>query len=333
MVALDALGANGAHLCDQAGIDRSRIDDPSARVPVANVVRLLDLAGEELDDPLVGVHAGLRLRPRGPLFYLLFSGPDTRAALLAYARFARVALDALDVRLVERSSHAELTFDARPELRQQRNATDFAIASAVVALRGTLPGFELLGIDLTHAEVGPTGMTAHAFGCPVRFDRRISAVLMPLSTLAGRPLGANHLIAEQLEKMSHALLASVTASSAYERVANVVRQILASGVTPHRSDVASRLHVSERTLQRQLEQERLTFREVRDGVRRELSRALLSEGSMKVEAVARSVGYAEVSSFSKAFSRWSGDSPTSYRSSVVARTPGRRGNTPDHRRR
>ena len=324
LVALEALGAGAASLRDRAGIERSQVDEPSARIPVMNVVRLLDLAGEALGDPLVGVHAGLGLRPRGPLFYLLLAGPDARAALAAYARFARVALDSLDVQLVERASHVDLTFDTDPEVRRHHNAVDFAIASSVVALRGALPGFALLGIDLVHAEVGPPGETARAFGCPVRFDRRLSAVRMPLATLAARPLAANHLIAEQLEKMGNALLASVTASSARERVANVVRQILASGATPHRCDVAKRLHVSERTLQRQLEQERLTFREVRDGVRTELSRALLSEGSMKVEAIAHSVGFAEVASFSKAFSRWSGDSPTSYRSAAAGRRQPRR---------
>jgi transcriptional regulator GlxA family with amidase domain len=46
---------------------------------------------------------------------------------------------------------------------------------------------------------------------------------------------------------------------------------------------------------------------------------------MKVEAVARSVGYAEVSSFSKAFARWSGGSPTTYRSSVAERPTARGG--------
>jgi AraC-like DNA-binding protein len=324
LVALEGLGANAESLRDRAGIDRAQVDEPSARVSALDVVRLLDLAGEALGDPLIGVHAGLGPRPRGPLFYLLLAGPDARAALLAYARFARVALDSVDVHLVERPSHVDLTFDTGPELRRHHNAIDFAIAGAVTALRGALPGFALLGIDLVHAEVGPPGETARAFGCPVRFDRRVDVVRMPLSILARRPLAANHLIAEQLEKMGSALLASATPSNARERVANVVRQILASGVTPHRSDVAKRLHVSERTLQRQLEQEHLTFREVLDGVRTELSRALLSEGSMKVEAIAHSVGFAEVASFSKAFSRWSGDSPTSYRSAAAARRQPRR---------
>lgn len=323
LIALQALGADAAALRDRAGIAPSTLDEPGARVPARAVMTLLDLAAEQLQDPLVGVHAGLRLRPRGPLFFLLLAGPDTRQAVRGYARFARVLLDTVDVRFVERAHHAELTFDVgAPELRAHHHGVDFLVTGNLATLRAAIPGFTPLGIDFAHRELGPPGETARALGCPVRFERRIPALRMSLATLAGRPLAANHQIAEQLEKMSHALLATVTAASARERVANVVRQILATGTTPQRHDVARRLHVSERTLQRQLEQEGLTFKDVRDGVRTELAQALLSDRTMTVEAIAHSVGFAEVASFSKAFARWSGGSPSAYRSTVASRRRG-----------
>ena len=334
LLALGALGADVDAVRDRAGIRASQLGDPGARIPVAQVVRALDLAAEDLGNPLVGVHAVRHLRPRGPLFYLLLSGPDTRQAIRAYARFARVALDSLDLRFFERAHHAELTFDpGDPLLRANHNVLDYVIATSLVSMRSTIPGFVPLGIDLAHPEIGSPGETARAFGCPVRFDRRISAVRISLATLDSRPFAANHLIAEQLEKMSQAMLATVTATTARERVANTVRQILASGTTPQRVDVARRLHVSERTLQRQLEQEDVTFKEVRDEVRAELSQALLSDRSMKVEAIAHSVGFAEVASFSKAFARWSGGSPSNFRSSVAGRQPQRRGSVRSHHRR
>ena len=71
--------------------------------------------------------------------------------------------------------------------------------------------------------------------------------------------------------------------------------------------------MSERTLQRQLDQELINFRALRDGVRSDLARALLANRALKVETVALTVGFAEAASFSKAFTRWSGHSPTRYR--------------------
>ena len=89
-----------------------------------------------------------------------------------------------------------------------------------------------------------------------------------------------------------------------------------AGLPPDRSTVARRLHVSERTLQRQLEQESTAFKVIRDGVRSELARALLTNRALKVEAIAQSVGFEEVASFSKAFTRWSGQSPRRYREQI-----------------
>ena len=92
-----------------------------------------------------------------------------------------------------------------------------------------------------------------------------------------------------------------------------------SGDQVDRAAVARRLHMSERTLQRQLEQESTTFKVLRDGVRSELSRALLANRALKVEAIAQSVGFAEAASFSKAFARWSGHPPTHYREQLERR--------------
>lgn len=330
LIALEAMGADAPALRERAGIAPELLEDPAARIPARAAVRVFDLAAEALHDPLVGLHVGLALRPRGPLFFLLLAGPDTRHAIRAYARFAKLALDSIEVRFVERARHAELTFDpVAPELRASHHLLDYCVTSNLAAMRGSIPSFQPIGVDLAHAEVGPSGGAARALGCPVRFDRPVTAVHMPLEILDGRPFAANPLIAEQLAKMQQAMLANLGTSCASERVAATIRRMLAAGLTPQRSDVARQLHVSERTLQRQLESEGTTFKSVRDDVRTELSRALLSDRSMKVEAIARSVGYAEVASFSKAFARWSGGPPSTFRSSTfrsagAARTSARR---------
>lgn len=324
-VALAAMGADAPALRDRAGITPEMLEDPAGRVPADAAVRIFELAAEALGDPLAGLSVGLKLRPRGPLFFLLLAGPDTRHAIRAYARFAKLALDTIEVHFVEHARHAELTFDpVVPELRASHHLLDYCVTSNLSAMRGSIPDFAPLAVDLAHPEVGPAGAAERALGCPVRFDQPVTAVHIPLEILDGRPVAANPLIAEQLEKMQQAMLANLGTSSARDRVAATVRRMLAAGVTPQRSDVARQLHVSERTLQRQLECEGTTFKSVRDQVRTELSRALLSDRSMKVEAIARSVGYAEVASFSKAFARWSGGPPSTFRSSGSTRTAARR---------
>ena len=81
------------------------------------------------------------------------------------------------------------------------------------------------------------------------------------------------------------------------------------------------MKLTERTLQRRLADEGTTFREVVDEVRCDRASALLRDPDVRVADVAYAVGYDEVTSFTKAFRRWTGESPTDFRARHVnART-------------
>jgi hypothetical protein len=115
LIALDALGADAVALRDEAGITRQMLEDPAGRVPASAAVRIFELAAEALNDPLAGLNVGLKLRPRGPLFFLLLAGPDTRHAIRAYARFAKLALDTIEV-----ASSSAPTMPSSPSTRWSR---------------------------------------------------------------------------------------------------------------------------------------------------------------------------------------------------------------------
>jgi AraC-like DNA-binding protein len=106
-----------------------------------------------------------------------------------------------------------------------------------------------------------------------------------------------------------------------ERVKRIVIDTLfglwATGVRPHRAVVARRLAMSKRSLQRGLEAEGTTFRAVHESLPRELVEALLSNPTLKLDAVAHSVGFGDQAAFSKAFPRWSGCTPARYRARLA----------------
>ena len=66
-------------------------------------------------------------------------------------------------------------------------------------------------------------------------------------------------------------------------------------------------------MQRGLEAEGTTFRAVQESVLRGLVEALLSNPTLKLDAVAHSVGFGDLAAFSKAFRRWTGCTPARYR--------------------
>ena len=80
-------------------------------------------------------------------------------------------------------------------------------------------------------------------------------------------------------------------------------------------DVAGKLFVSTRTLQRKLKHESTTFQAQLNHSRELLARHYLKNSEMSVTEIAFLIGYHEPSSFTRAFSGWTGIPPEQFRSS------------------
>lgn len=81
--------------------------------------------------------------------------------------------------------------------------------------------------------------------------------------------------------------------------------------------VARQLSMGRRNLQRSLESEGDSFREVKARFIESRARALLSETGLDIESVARLLGYNEPKSFQRAFRKWTGQTPHSYRAQAL----------------
>jgi len=96
-----------------------------------------------------------------------------------------------------------------------------------------------------------------------------------------------------------------------------VRQVILGrllGCEPDLSTVARELGMSTRTLQRRLKEERTTLNEV-VGIRRDLSTRYLRQPDLTISDVAYLLGFAEPSTFHRAFRKWSGLTPGEFRKS------------------
>lgn len=95
---------------------------------------------------------------------------------------------------------------------------------------------------------------------------------------------------------------------------NVIRVIkVAPSVNHTLTNVATTLGVSSRTLQRKLGATGTEFTQLRDETLYSLARDLLREPGHSISGISRKLGYANPASFSIAFKRWSGVSPTAFR--------------------
>lgn len=100
-----------------------------------------------------------------------------------------------------------------------------------------------------------------------------------------------------------------------ERVRACLIETLASGQFSI-ADVAAKLALSSRTLQRRLQQENTTFKKILDDCREELALHYLSNSDYTYEQIAFLIGFEEPTSFYRAFRAWTGQTPESVRSSI-----------------
>jgi len=114
------------------------------------------------------------------------------------------------------------------------------------------------------------------------------------------------------------------------RVREVVAAQLAGGPL-HVRVVADSVNTSARTLQRRLHGAGLTYARVVQQVRFEVAERMLRDPSLRIGEVARTLGYSHPAHFTRAFQRWTGVTPRSFRRERLddARGHAPRRNAPD----
>ena len=81
--------------------------------------------------------------------------------------------------------------------------------------------------------------------------------------------------------------------------------------------VAAAMHQSTRTLQRRLAERGMTWQQLLDNTRMELARQYLADPALSVAETALLLGFSEQSAFTRAFKRWMGQTPLTYRQGLT----------------
>jgi AraC-like DNA-binding protein len=121
-------------------------------------------------------------------------------------------------------------------------------------------------------------------------------------------------------------LATILPDAEPTEVSQLVRQRLreaSAGHLPAIGAVAAALAMSPRTLQRRLAHDRTSYRELVSEVREDLAREYLTESRLSISEIAFVLGFSDVSTFHRAFKRWTRQTPRAYRHRVgTARNTG-----------
>ncbi len=154
------------------------------------------------------------------------------------------------------------------------------------------------------------------YGCPVHFDSEFNGLCVA-TELANEPnkVGDNSIVDYFDQQLDAKVEAHDIRPTWQVSVRDEVARSLSGGV-PAKKDIARKLGVSDSTLLRRLSEEGLTYKGVVEDTQRNLAKQLLSKTEYSLAEVAFMTGFSEQSAFNRAFKRWAGQTPRSFRIGV-----------------
>jgi AraC-like DNA-binding protein len=190
---------------------------------------------------------------------------------------------------------------------------DFILATLMTFCRW-VAGREVNPISVAISYPAPPDPAPYreVFRCPVTFGARQTSMLFALAELRKPLPTSNPVLAELHERYAGEYLKHFDQAETTYRVREVIIRRLPDG-EPRRDQVAKELCMSERTLQRRLEQEEASYLRLLNDTRRELAENYLSRLQLSLAEAAYLLGFSDQSSFFRACKRWFGLPPGKYR--------------------
>ncbi|WP_313173482.1 AraC family transcriptional regulator [Stenotrophomonas sp.] len=186
--------------------------------------------------------------------------------------------------------------------------------SSILMLGRELAGDAFSPVRLELGYSAPAKLDAYRtmFRCEPSFDQPRNAIVVERHWMQLPFASYNPVTSQQALSLCRAQLA--TQSMRGETTA-VLERLLRTRLrdNPQMSDVAQALHLSERTLRRQLADEETSFSEVHDRLRVELALELLQDLELSIAAVGNQLGFNDAREFRRAFKRWTGHTPSETR--------------------
>ena len=320
------LGLDTEALLRATGVARETLDDPDARLEGARVGALWARAYEQSGDPVLSLHAA-EACPLGAykvIDFMATSAGTVGEAFRCGSRYFPLVNTA--VRLPIDESGDPVTFDVVDETGPQgvsRPYAEYCLAAFLLHVRaGTGVSFPLRAVEFVHPP--PPDLSEHErlFGCPVRFQAAHNRMSIPRTwwdtpTAGGHP-GVLHVLIEHAEMLVQKL---PRGPDLVERTRRALGESL-RGRDSSLESVARELGMSGRSLQRHLQELGYSYNALADEVRAATARMYLEQPDIAIAEIAYLLGFADPSTFHRAFKRWTGQTP------ARARELARRGRDP-----
>jgi AraC-like DNA-binding protein len=313
-------GVNAGEILKLAQITPAQLAKPDARITSLQMEALSGAAMQALDDEGLGAFGRkLPWGSYGMLARASLTSADLGLAIKRWCRHHGLIAEDLRLHLVVQGDTAAITIEERTSLAKLGPAArEFCLVHVLRNIHGLACWYVDSRIPLAGARF-PFGAPAHADayrhmfpGGTLAFGAADAAITFDARYLQ-LPLRRDEKALRHM--LRRALPLTVLQYRRDRLLVEQVRQVLVANAEAAHSadDIAKLLHMSTRTLHRQLKEEGASLQQLKDETRRDRATDLLFRTARPIKQVASAVGFRSEKSFIRAFRQWTGTSPSEYR--------------------
>jgi len=316
---LEDFGVACEPILKTAKLSRADLGDPTRSAPFTELDRLVALCVRETRCAHLGLLLGqqVNIQAFGVAGRVARNAPSVGAALNDLAAYFVLHDNGGSIAVSIHEGSATLSYGVHVTgLRSGDQVYDMAVAAMVSVMRQLCgPTWRPEAVLLPRRR--PTNIRPYRdhFMAPLRFDSILAAIVFPERCLNQPIVDADPLL--------RTLLADNAATAIARRepvIHGDVRKTIRLLVLTQRcsrAEVARRLGLHERALGRRLQASGTTFQCLLDETREEIARQLLCDTNTPAARVATALGYRDATVFTRAFTRWTGQTPSQFRARLT----------------
>jgi AraC-like DNA-binding protein len=318
---LRELGLDAGPMLARAGIEPSVLNDPENCISYRALGALLDEAARATGEEHFGLRVGalIRLETFGDIGRLVLNAPTVGQAVTDFVENQHRHVRGSVVYRVIDGDQAVIGYAAyQPGVRAISLLYDCAVLGTATMMR-QLVGARPDELHLPRRQPADPAPWHAAFRAPVRFDSEQAAVVYPRSVLARPVPNASATVRRALAATvdGYRLVAE---PSAADRVVRLLRPRITRGRTTL-TEIAKRMDLHPRTLNRRLRDEGTSFRALLNQARLNVACQMLETTELNVTQIGLMLNYADSAVFSHSFRRLTGQSPSGWRAAAGCASP------------
>jgi AraC-like DNA-binding protein len=312
-----ALSDSGVVSVGDRVMHRVRVDDGN-RMTDADYFTLINWITSQHPDraALVLAYAdAIHMDDLGALGLAIRTAPTLRDSLIRAQRYYWLLTDTVRYRLDESGQRAVFSIEnhtaPHPVIDFRNECALAAFVKNFIRLGGDGLSFE--EIRFRHPCMADPDAYARGLGCPVRFEANEDAIVLRSDMLdLPNRLGDQAVAAFMTAHLDDQISSMPDETSLTDTLLHRLSTSLSNGAPPA-AEIARDLGMSERTFYRRLSDEGKTYQGLLQQAQQSLARDLLARSTCSIAEIAFLTGFSEQSTFSRAFKRWCGEPPASFR--------------------